>query len=385
MMHFRPFLLGVIGIAMIAFPSFVRASSPDLALDANHISFSVPTLYAGDTIRIYARVRNVGDVDATASVLFYQGAIAIGQSQAVSLRAQGNPDDVFVDFTVPSGTFNIRAVLQGSTPQDVNAENDSAITPLYTAVADADRDGIVDERDTCVNDANADQRDTDGDGKGDACDTDDDNDGVTDSEDPAPEDASVTGIAVPMPAVVTAPAVSAPSASSQTSNVTSSSNPVPSTSQAVPTPPITAEASPSDAAATVTTLLHSLTSTSKLVVSPFARFTSRQTDWRTYEFALVEQPKSGVQFSWDFGDGATSVQPNITHAFSGPGTYTVTLAIVNTDGSVLSDAQVIDVSFFHLENPWVLCVIGVLLAIVCGCVWIYFALRRRYDQEAFHE
>ncbi len=378
--RFRSWIIGV-SMIVLTIPLGARASSPDLALDANHISFSVPTLYAGDTIRIYARIRNVGDVDTTASVLFYQGGMVIGQSQAVSLRANGNPDDVFVDFTVPTGTFNIRAVLQGSTPQDVNAENDSAITPLYTAISDADRDGIIDEQDTCVNDANADQRDADGDGKGDVCDVDDDNDGVIDGDDPAPEDATVTGIVVPTPAVSPTPATpipasSAPTVSSQTpSTASASSNPATVTSQTT---------APSSAAVEASKF-NPFASISKLVVSPFARFTTWQTDWRTYEFTVVEQPKSGVQLSWDFGDGATSVQPHITHAFSGPGTYTVTLAIVNADGSVLSDAQVIDVSFFHLENPLVLCVIGLLLAVVCGCVWAYFALRRRYDQEAFHE
>ena len=58
-------------------------------------------------------------------------------------------------------------------------------------VLDADSDGICDVDDNCVNDANADQMDTDNDGMGDVCDDDDDNDGVLDVDDCAPLDATV--------------------------------------------------------------------------------------------------------------------------------------------------------------------------------------------------
>lgn len=361
---------------------FLRAASVDLALDSNNITFSQSTLYVGDTVRIYARVRNVGDTDATAYVLFYQGGMVIGQSQAVSLRATGNPDDVFVDFTVPNGTFNIRAVLQGSTPQDTNPENDTAITPLYSPISDADRDGVVDSSDNCVNDANADQLDTDHDGKGDACDSDDDGDGVSDANDPAPLDATVTGIPAPKPVVAAAPIPTTP-ASITTSTPTASS----SSSSASSASSAAASSTPaSAAAATVENAVAAITSsTSKLTTSPLARFTSKQVDWRTYEFTLADQPEDGVRFSWDFGDGATSVQPQITHAFSGPGTYTVTLAIVNVDGTTLSDAQTFDVSFFHLDNPQVMMLIGALLVALFLFGFAFIKLRRTYDQGTLHE
>jgi MYXO-CTERM domain-containing protein len=48
---------------------------------------------------------------------------------------------------------------------------------------DDDADGISDTKDNCRTVKNADQKDTDGDGKGDACDTDDDADGVLDAKD----------------------------------------------------------------------------------------------------------------------------------------------------------------------------------------------------------
>ncbi len=51
---------------------------------------------------------------------------------------------------------------------------------------DGDADGYPDGCDNCPQDINPDQRDFDGDAKGDACDTDDDNDGVLDVDDSCP-------------------------------------------------------------------------------------------------------------------------------------------------------------------------------------------------------
>ena len=48
---------------------------------------------------------------------------------------------------------------------------------------DTDQDGVNDEKDNCIETSNADQIDTDEDGKGNACDDDDDGDGVSDDRD----------------------------------------------------------------------------------------------------------------------------------------------------------------------------------------------------------
>ncbi len=62
---------------------------------------------------------------------------------------------------------------------------------------DTDRDGIVDSfPDNCVQIANADQANFDGDDLGDACDDDDDNDGTNDSEDCSPFDAAINPNAI---------------------------------------------------------------------------------------------------------------------------------------------------------------------------------------------
>lgn len=377
-MYKKLFALLFLG-SVIALPLRVHASTVDLSLDDNSISFSESTLYAGDSIRIYVKVRNVGDTDVSAYVLFYQGGMLIGASQPVSTRAGGNPDDVYVDFTVPTGSFNIRAVIQGSSPQDGNPANDAAQTPLYTPIVDADRDGVIDESDNCVNDSNTDQLDTDKDGQGDVCDSDDDGDGVADSSDLYPLDASKSKdapvviaepvVATPVTTTTTAPStVSTPSASAASATSSSSSS-------------ATTSSASSDAADTSAPVVAVASATSKLTTSPLARFTWKQVDWRTYEFTLAEQPTDGVRFSWDFGDGATSVQPQITHAFSGPGSYTVTLAIVDDAGNTLSDAQTFDVTFFHLGNPQVMGIMSLLMLALFVFGFAFIKLRSSKLEE----
>ena len=92
-----------------------------------------------------------------------------------------------------------------------------------------------------------------------------------------------------------------------------------------------------------------------------------------------------MQFSWDFGDGTTSVQPQITHAFSGPGTFVVTLAIVDAKGNTLSDAQTFDITFFHLGNPQVIGLLLLLFIAFFAFGFAFIKLRSSYDQDAAHE
>ncbi|MBI4281073.1 thrombospondin type 3 repeat-containing protein [Candidatus Uhrbacteria bacterium] len=152
----------------------------DLGLES--ISFSKKELLAGETVRLYARVVNYGQEDEIAYVTFWQGGLGIGNSQPVSLRAGGFPDEVFVNYLVPDQPFNIRAVVKGQEAGDQNPANDELVTGLITPLPDRDRDRLADSLDNCPEVANADQLDTDGDKLGDVCDLDDDQDGLADEE-----------------------------------------------------------------------------------------------------------------------------------------------------------------------------------------------------------
>ena len=173
-MRYLFFLLG-----WILLPASVHAAA-DLAISPQDIRFSRSQLVAGDEVRIYAKIYNVGDEDVSGYVSFYQGSSLIDDSLVISLPANGNADEVYVDFVVPDGSFNIWALVRGTDPADANPNNDSALTAAFIPVVDDDRDGIVNDEDNCPDASNSDQLDTDADGEGDGCDVDDDNDGLSD-------------------------------------------------------------------------------------------------------------------------------------------------------------------------------------------------------------
>lgn len=353
-------------------PASLLAATADLGISASNIRFSEDTLYAGETVRLYATVRNYGEVDIEAKVIFYQGAVLIGSSQTVSVLADGGSDDVYVDYRVPQGTFNIRGVIQGQDPDDENAANDEAITGLFTSISDDDRDGVGNDEDNCVDESNADQADSDGDDAGDACDDDRDGDGVKNSKDAYPDDASKSAdpvvvseepVVVEEPVVAPEPIAVPASTSIQTVAAAVEDEPV---VTAVQTP----EENPG------------IFGFGTLSISPYAQFSYRRIDWRTYEFtALPSEGEGEVTYGWDFGDGATSVQQTLVHAFPDAGQYVVTLAVVDEAGNMVSDAETFDISFFHLHNPWIQATLAVLFFVLLGLVWFLVRLKESKEEK----
>lgn len=380
--HFFALLLSAVFYlsSFLLSPTPALSATSDLGISATNIRFSQDTLYAGDTVRLYATVRNYGDTDITAKVIFYQGAVLIGSSQTVSVLADGASDDVYVDYVVPEGVFNIRAVIQGQNPEDTNSANDEAITGLFTSVVDSDRDGVINDDDNCVDESNTDQADADGDGIGDVCDDDRDGDGVKNSKDAYPDDPSRS--ADPVDAVEPTVAV-AP-------EPTPAEEPVDAVEPivvAVPTsqiPSDTSSSNPSNPSPSVLSVSPSpgIFGFGTLSISPYAQFSYRQIDWRTYEFTALKSEGMGeVTYAWDFGDGATSVQQSLVHAFPDAGQYVVTLAVIDESGNMVSDAETFDISFFHLNNPWIQATLAVLFFVLLGLVWFLVRLKESKEEK----
>lgn len=351
------FFLLVFVFAAILLPKHALALV-DLELDAGSIRFSKETLVAGDSVRIYARVRNRGDEDASGYVFFYNGSKPIGPSQIVTPRAEGSPDEVWVDFIVPYERFNIGAELRGVDPEDSNLGNNEVLTPLFDPVIDDDSDGVQDNGDNCQGEANADQADQDGDGIGDACDA-----PPEPVEDPAPEESQAPQAEPAAEPAPQAPKEETPSiidrifSREEKNQEPGADDPKDPASESDPATPTNLE----------DLELDKRFSDGLLNLSVNAQFILSKLDWDTYEFVALGGDGTGATYAWNFGDGATSTQKQITHTFPKPGKYTITLAVTSPDGSVVEDQEEISISFFHLSNPLLIgLIVGLILLIFVG-------------------
>ncbi|MBL8913268.1 MAG: thrombospondin type 3 repeat-containing protein [Archangium sp.] len=140
----------------------------------------------------------------TLTGLIYEGTNTSARLSGVTVRVVGGPQlttttQGVYEFDVPAGTWTVTATKPGYTSATVTRTvtagmtiwGSMSLTRLATPV-DTDGDGVTDTADNCPNDANANQRDTDADGEGDACDGDDDADQVPDEDDNCPLIANTT-------------------------------------------------------------------------------------------------------------------------------------------------------------------------------------------------
>jgi len=153
------FLLVVVIVALLTFlfPGDSLAKT-DLSVTTTDITFSKDEPFAGETIRIFGRVFNLGDTDVYGFVVFLDNAKEIADPQPISVKVN-TYDDVFIDWQVKEGNHTIKAKIINTNFKDDNTENNEAIRENYFVDLDTDEDGIGNKKDT-----------------------DDDNDGVPDDQ-----------------------------------------------------------------------------------------------------------------------------------------------------------------------------------------------------------
>ncbi len=317
------------------------------------------------------------------------------------MRAGGLADEVFVDWTVPTGSFNIKADINGQNPKDESSANDVAITTLFVPMPDTDGDSDPDPNDPdddnddlpdddeadigtnpLDNDSDNDGcldgvdkfpldpalcADTDNDGIDDKNDTDDDNDGWTDSKekkegtDPLDADSDDDGVIdskdyCPMYATCTV----APDKETPTANA----NVVEPETIALNNANINAE---NINISEFGDDLINLNEPDAKSTEPYASISLEIKDWQTYQFTpkLKNIAVNNLNYTWNFGDGESSNDLTATHTYSKPGSYNVSLKITGDNDFNIEASQKIKISFFNLGNfTFLMLLIGLFLLLL---------------------
>ena len=140
---------------------------------------------SGDTAVVGAYRETNNGADSGSVYVFLRNASGVWSQQAKLMTRDGSAGDLLGWLSVSVSGNSMVAGAAGN--DDNGAESGTAyLYSLPVSTADSDGDGIQDWADTCPDDVNADQKDTDADTRGDVCDADDDNDGVPDVADAFP-------------------------------------------------------------------------------------------------------------------------------------------------------------------------------------------------------
>lgn len=322
-------------------PGAVFAAA-DVSLQSSDITFSNAKPYAGEIIRIYATVRNLGQQDVRGSVRFTVEERGIGTDQPFSAVA-GGTDVVFVDWEPSEGYYAVAAELINLDPADGNAENNRATIKNFLIDKDTDGDGTPDTADW----------DDDNDGINDGIETtngtnplraDTDGDGVNDKDDAFPLDPTRSSIPKETPSPAEPPHEEPPSILTETVALEASSPVLPNEEQREFNIEEVTYTFPEESEAT-----HTLE-----VQIARSRF-----GWHTWQFEALGGTPNFI-YLWDFGDGKLSQSQDPLHSFPGAGTYAVTLTVSDESGGLGTATAAVEIGFWHVGNPWLKGLLGLL-------------------------
>src|SRR3989344_52315 len=137
-------LIFIVTVALLSVANFGFAKT-DISLAQTDITFSQDNIVEGNSVKIYARVYNVGDTDVLGQVIFLNNGSQMPSPQPVSLKP-GTYDDVFINWKPMAGEYSIEAKITGIIPADEESSNNSVKKEVFID-SDTDQDGIGNKKD----------------------------------------------------------------------------------------------------------------------------------------------------------------------------------------------------------------------------------------------
>jgi hypothetical protein len=137
------FLIALFSL-FLASPVFATIN---ITLESQDVTLSKSEPFAGDTVRIFARLNNLGDEDVLGYVTFSDNNKQISSPQVISIK-KGSYDDVFVDWKVTGGEHKIELSVFDTNNSDQSPRKNKVLQMQYSVDADSDGDGIGDMVDT---------------------------------------------------------------------------------------------------------------------------------------------------------------------------------------------------------------------------------------------
>lgn len=354
--------------SLFLFLPVAAQAAADLAISPSDIKFSSPKPLAGDSIRIYASVRNTGQQDARLRVRFFVDSNPLGSDQPTSVVV-GGTSTVFIDWVPSEGFYRVAAELIDINPNDGNTENNRAEIKDFLVNLDSDHDGKHDTEDLdddndgiddgveIINGTNPLKWDTDG-------------DGVGDKDDAYPNDSSRSKKEVPAPSEPKAEEKAIEPAKA------AAGSPAPK--------PVTKESSlPPEQAATAQVEINKIEDAIKklpnLDKNLDLTIAKSRLNWWGWEFEAWGAAE-GANYLWDFGDRTLGEGRQVKHEFPGSGTYKITLSASDSSGAVGQIEETVVIGFWHLANIYVQIILGILvLGIIALIIALVFDLLPKYE------
>lgn len=119
----------VASVLIAPLPSDATPFEVDVSLSPGSVLFVPRDIYAGEPVRIYANIANLGSKDVTGHVGFYQGPNLLAPPHPFSLRADSVTEDVWIDWTPTEGRYNIMVKADTDIP-DQSPSNNAFLTPM---------------------------------------------------------------------------------------------------------------------------------------------------------------------------------------------------------------------------------------------------------------